>query len=129
MEVACEKERKERKSTSSSVSHESQILFAIDSAELLRERNTEGLSQEEQKKQQSFTAALTTTIVDNVQIQVKNVHIRYEDALSDPGHPFAAGLTLRCESFCLSSTALAAYPSWPSIAVETAQCVAFPWLL
>ncbi|KAK4542998.1 hypothetical protein LTR36_005996 [Oleoguttula mirabilis] len=67
----------------------------LDSAELLKERNTEGMSPEEQKKQQSFTAALTTTIIDNVQIQVKNVHIRYEDAVSDPGHPFAAGLTLQ----------------------------------
>jgi len=67
----------------------------LDSAELLKERNTEGMSQEEQQKQQSFTAALTTTIIDNVQIQVKNVHIRYEDDLSDPGHPFAAGLTLQ----------------------------------
>lgn len=67
----------------------------LDSAELLKERNTEGMSAEEQHKQQSFTAALTTTIIDNVQIQVKNVHIRYEDALSDPGHPFAAGLTLQ----------------------------------
>jgi len=67
----------------------------LDSAELLKERTTEGMSQEDQKKQQSFTAALTTTIIDNVQIQVKNVHIRYEDAVSDPGHPFAAGLTLQ----------------------------------
>lgn len=67
----------------------------LDSAELLKERNTEGLSKEEQQKNQSFTAALTTTIIDNVQISVKNVHIRYEDALSDPGHPFAAGLTLQ----------------------------------
>lgn len=67
----------------------------LDSAELLKERNTEGLSKEEQAKNQSFTAALTTTIIDNVQISVKNVHIRYEDALSDPGHPFAAGLTLQ----------------------------------
>ncbi|KAM3417144.1 hypothetical protein BST61_g8719 [Cercospora zeina] len=67
----------------------------LDSAELLKERSTEGMSQEEQQKQQSFTAALTTTIVDNVQIQVKNVHVRYEDALSDPGHPFAAGMTLQ----------------------------------
>ena len=67
----------------------------LDSAELLKERNTEGMTAEEQQKQQSFTAALTTTIIDNVQIQVKNVHIRYEDALSDPGHPFAAGITLQ----------------------------------
>src|ERR1700761_138851 len=67
----------------------------LDSAELLKERNTEGMSPEEQQKQQSFTAALTTTIIDNVQVQVKNVHIRYEDAISDPGHPFAAGITLQ----------------------------------
>jgi vacuolar protein sorting-associated protein 13A/C len=67
----------------------------LDSAELLKERNTEGMSKEEQQKNQTFTAALTTTIIDNVQISVKNVHIRYEDALSDPGHPFAAGLTLQ----------------------------------
>lgn len=67
----------------------------LDSAELLKERNTEGMSAEEQQKQQSFTSALTSTIIDNVQIQIKNVHIRYEDAPSDPGHPFAAGLTLQ----------------------------------
>ncbi|PNS16408.1 Vacuolar protein sorting-associated protein 13 [Sphaceloma murrayae] len=67
----------------------------LDSAELLKERNTEGMSQEEQAKNQSFTASLTTAIVDNIQISVKNVHIRYEDSLSDPGHPFAVGITLQ----------------------------------
>ena len=61
----------------------------LDSAELLKERNTEGLSQEEQQKQQSFTSSLVTAIVDNVQITVKNIHVRYEDSISDPGHPFA----------------------------------------
>ncbi|KAG8628535.1 hypothetical protein KVT40_004408 [Elsinoe batatas] len=67
----------------------------LDSAELLKERNTEGMSQEEQAKNQSFTASLTTAIVDNVQISVKNVHVRYEDSISDPGHPFAVGITLQ----------------------------------
>ncbi|KAK4997866.1 Vacuolar protein sorting-associated protein 13 [Elasticomyces elasticus] len=67
----------------------------LDSAELLKERSTEGMSPEEQQKNQSFTASLTTAIVDNVQISIKNVHIRYEDSVSDPGHPFAAGLTLQ----------------------------------
>lgn len=66
----------------------------LDSAEMLKERNTEGMSQEEQQKNQSFTASLVTAIVDNVQVSVKNVHIRYEDSLSDPGHPFALGITL-----------------------------------
>ena len=66
----------------------------LDSAELLKERNTEGMSPEEQQKNQSFTASLVTAIVDNVQVTVKNIHIRYEDSISDPGHPFALGLTL-----------------------------------
>lgn len=67
----------------------------LESAELLKERNTEGMSKEEQQKQQSFTASLTTAIIDNLQVAVKNIHVRYEDSLSDPGHPFAAGLTLK----------------------------------
>jgi vacuolar protein sorting-associated protein 13A/C len=66
----------------------------LDSAELLKERNTEGMSAEEQQKNQSFTASLVTAIVDNVQITVKNIHIRYEDSIADPGHPFALGVTL-----------------------------------
>ncbi|KAF2136708.1 uncharacterized protein K452DRAFT_322218 [Aplosporella prunicola CBS 121167] len=66
----------------------------LDSAELLKERNTEGMSAEEQQKNQSFTASLVTAIVDNVQVSVKNVHVRYEDSISDPGHPFSLGFTL-----------------------------------
>lgn len=66
----------------------------IENAELLKERNAEGLSQEEQKKNQSFTDSLITAIVDNLQISIKNIHIRYEDSIAAPGHPFALGLTL-----------------------------------
>lgn len=70
-------------------------LEKLESAELLKERNSEGLSQEEQKKQESFTSSLVTAIVDNLQVSVRNVHIRYEDAIATPGHPFAIGLTLK----------------------------------
>lgn len=67
----------------------------LESAELLKERNTEGMSKEEQAKQQSFTTSMTTAIIDNLQVTIKNIHVRYEDSISDPGHPFAAGMTLR----------------------------------
>ncbi|KAJ5595310.1 uncharacterized protein N7459_001518 [Penicillium hispanicum] len=67
----------------------------IESAELLRERNAEGMSQEEQRRNQSFTQSMITAVVDNLQISIKNVHFRYEDSLASPGHPFAAGLTLK----------------------------------
>ncbi|KAI9846000.1 MAG: hypothetical protein M1837_004406 [Sclerophora amabilis] len=77
-------------------------LEKLDSAEMLKERSGEGLSQEEQQKNQSFTESLVTKIVDNLQVTVKNIHVRYEDSVSAPGHPFAAGLTL--EEFSAVST-------------------------
>ncbi|KAL5628611.1 hypothetical protein BROUX41_003359 [Berkeleyomyces rouxiae] len=67
----------------------------LDSAEMLQERNREGLSQEEEHKTQSFTQSLITKIMDNVQVQIKNIHIRYEDSVSAPNHPFALGITLQ----------------------------------
>ncbi|PNY25073.1 Vacuolar protein sorting-associated protein 13 [Tolypocladium capitatum] len=74
----------------------------LDSAELLKEKNREGMSREEQQKNQSFTQSLVTKIADNLQVTVKNIHIRYEDSISAPGHPFALGLTL--EEFSAVST-------------------------
>ncbi|KAI1434010.1 vacuolar protein sorting-associated protein 13 [Xylaria sp. CBS 124048] len=74
----------------------------LDSAELIKERAQEGLSQEEQKKSQSFTESLVTKIVDNLQVTIKNIHVRYEDSISAPGHPFALGVTL--EEFSAIST-------------------------
>ncbi|PGH11668.1 hypothetical protein AJ80_07035 [Polytolypa hystricis UAMH7299] len=67
----------------------------LESAELLKEKNTHGMTQEEQLKNQSFMQSLTTAIVDNLQVTIKNVHFRYEDAIADPGHPFAVGFSLK----------------------------------
>ena len=67
----------------------------LENAELLKQRNSEGLSQEEQQKSQSFVDSLTTAIVDNLQVSIKNIHIRYEDSIATPGHPFALGITLK----------------------------------
>ncbi|KAK5230843.1 Vacuolar protein sorting-associated protein 13 [Exophiala xenobiotica] len=70
-------------------------LEKLESAELLKDQNTEAMSPEEQQKNQSFTQSLVTAIVDNLQVSIKNVHIRYEDSIATPGHPFAVGLTLK----------------------------------
>ncbi|KAF8516153.1 hypothetical protein BU17DRAFT_51124 [Hysterangium stoloniferum] len=43
---------------------------------------------------QGFVSSLVTKIVNNLQITVKNIHLRYEDNMSCPGHPFAVGVTL-----------------------------------
>lgn len=70
-------------------------LEKLENAEILKQRNTEGQSAEEQQKSQSFTESVTTAIVDNLQVSIKNIHIRYEDSIAAPGHPFALGLTLQ----------------------------------
>ena len=67
----------------------------LENIELLKERNSAGLSPEEQTKNQSFLDSLITAVVDNLQISVKNIHIRYEDSIAAPGHPFALGITLK----------------------------------
>ncbi|KAJ1943392.1 Vacuolar protein sorting-associated protein 13, partial [Kickxella alabastrina] len=53
-----------------------------------------GGAEEDTKKQQSFTEQLVAKIVDNLQIVIKNIHVRYEDHISNPEHMFAVGGTL-----------------------------------
>ncbi|CAB3365707.1 Hypothetical predicted protein [Cloeon dipterum] len=43
----------------------------------------------------SFTSGLVTNIVENVQLKIKDVHIRFEDDTSIPGQVVAAGFTLK----------------------------------
>ncbi|KAL4527774.1 hypothetical protein Ndes2437A_g02912 [Nannochloris sp. 'desiccata'] len=41
-----------------------------------------------------FLRGLIDTILGNLQFSISNVHVRYEDAETHPGQPFACGLTL-----------------------------------
>ncbi|MCD7461317.1 hypothetical protein HAX54_045887 [Datura stramonium] len=40
----------------------------------------------------SWLGSLIGTIIGNLKISISNVHIRYEDSVSNPGHPFSCGL-------------------------------------
>ncbi|RVW40626.1 Transposon TX1 uncharacterized 149 kDa protein [Vitis vinifera] len=42
----------------------------------------------------SWLGSLVDTIIGNLKLSISNIHIRYEDLESNPGHPFAAGVTL-----------------------------------
>lgn len=42
----------------------------------------------------SWLGSLIATIIGNLKISITNVHIRYEDSVSNPGHPFSSGITL-----------------------------------
>lgn len=53
----------------------------------------------------SFLSSLIETIVGNLQVSIKNIHIRYEDDVTRPGHTFACGFTLQnLEAFTIDAT-------------------------
>ncbi|ANB14494.1 membrane morphogenesis protein VPS13 [Sugiyamaella lignohabitans] len=62
----------------------------------LLEKSTpsQGYSQQDVQKNQSFTESLINKTIENLQITIRNIHIRYEDQTSVPGHPFSLGFTL-----------------------------------
>ncbi|KAI9302632.1 hypothetical protein BJ944DRAFT_290009 [Cunninghamella echinulata] len=70
----------------------------LETAELLENSRTDPKSKEKGGDDGSgggFVAQLTTKVIDNLQFSMENIHIRYEDNVSYPNHPFAAGITLK----------------------------------
>ncbi|TFK41159.1 vacuolar protein sorting-associated protein vps13 [Crucibulum laeve] len=64
----------------------------LENAELLHMQGEAEASDSTQT--QGLWQSLLAKIINNVQVTVKNIHVRYEDKMSVPGHPFAAGITL-----------------------------------
>eukprot|EP00889_Picochlorum_renovo_P001727 jgi/Picre1/28757/NNA_004156.t1 len=46
-------------------------------------------------QQKGFLKGLIDTVIGNLQISIKNIHIRYEDGITRPGHVFSCGFTLK----------------------------------
>lgn len=42
----------------------------------------------------SWLGSVINTVIGNLKLSISNIHIRYEDLESNPGHPFAAGVLL-----------------------------------
>lgn len=53
-------------------------------------------------KATTYLQNLTTKIIDNIEIKISNIHIRYEDSKSFPGELFSFGCTL--ENFIVTTT-------------------------
>jgi vacuolar protein sorting-associated protein 13A/C len=47
----------------------------------------------------TFTEKLVAQIIKNLQIKIRNIHVRYEDKYTDAKRPFAAGVTLESLDF------------------------------
>ena len=50
-------------------------------------------------KQDSFAEKLATNVIKNLQVEISDIHVRYEDHFTNPKKPFAVGVTLRGLSF------------------------------
>ncbi|CAN7983352.1 unnamed protein product [Ixodes hexagonus] len=66
--------------------------------ELIKQQEAERDNPKEEK-QDTFMEKLTAQIVKNLQIRVRNIHIRYEDSFTVPKHPMSIGVTLYNLSF------------------------------
>lgn len=49
---------------------------------------------EKDPKKDSFAEKMAAQIIKNLQIQILNIHVRYEDAYTNPKHPFSIGVSL-----------------------------------
>lgn len=83
----------------------------LENAELLNVR-AQSVSQDNPQSQ-GLIASLVTKILNNLQVTVRNIHIRYEDKLSVPGHPFAVGVTLA------SFTAVSVNEQWQPAFIDS----------
>ncbi|CAD6212089.1 unnamed protein product [Miscanthus lutarioriparius] len=63
----------------------------------VREMEIKLLERQQQLKSElnsSWLGSFVGTVIGNIKLSIGNIHIRYEDVESNPGHPFAAGLVL-----------------------------------
>nr|XP_060482139.1 intermembrane lipid transfer protein VPS13D [Panthera onca] len=54
---------------------------------------------ERQRKGESYwysvTASVVTRIVENIELKIQDVHLRFEDGVTNPSHPFAFGVCIK----------------------------------
>ncbi|KZT30580.1 vacuolar protein sorting-associated protein 13 [Neolentinus lepideus HHB14362 ss-1] len=86
----------------------------LENAELLHVRGQTDVSQRDGQQSQGLIASLIAKVVNNLQVTVKNIHVRYEDKMSVEGHPFAAGLTLA------GFSAVSTNENWEAAFIESA---------
>ncbi|GFT91712.1 vacuolar protein sorting-associated protein 13 [Nephila pilipes] len=81
---------------------EAKAAEAAKRAELQKLEETKSkLSEKDTKddKKDTFTEKLVTQIIKNLQVKIKDIHLRYEDNFSDSKKPFSVGFTLHNLSF------------------------------
>ncbi|KAH9486936.1 Vacuolar protein sorting-associated protein 13 [Psilocybe cubensis] len=85
----------------------------LENAELLHVQSQAAGQSDDSTQSQGLVQSIIAKVINNVQVTVKNIHIRYEDNMSVPGHPFAAGLTLA------GFTAVSVNSNWEAAFIES----------
>lgn len=67
---------------------EKQSRLKLAEEQLLRESNAQN------EKADGYFGQIWNAIVDNIQITIRNIHVRYQDITSCPDRPFGVGFTL-----------------------------------
>jgi vacuolar protein sorting-associated protein 13A/C len=73
------------------------INFTGETMDIEKDKKNKGTASL-QVTQATYVQQMTAKIIDNIEITLKNVHIRYEDSSTIPGIPFSAGITLNAFS-------------------------------
>lgn len=75
---------------------EEKMALASKQAELARveEAKKKEAEKDQNKLDETFVEKLVTQIIKNVQLKITDIHIRYEDSITNPKAPFSFGITL-----------------------------------
>lgn len=75
---------------------EEKMALAAKQAELARveEAKKKEAEKDQNKLDETFVEKLVTQIIKNVQLKITDIHIRYEDSITNPKAPFSFGITL-----------------------------------
>ncbi|KAJ8733309.1 hypothetical protein PYW08_001607 [Mythimna loreyi] len=75
---------------------EEKMELAAKQAELARveEAKKQEAEKDQNKLDETFVEKLVTQIIKNVQLRITDIHIRYEDSVTNPKSPFSFGVTL-----------------------------------
>ncbi|KAM4015734.1 LOW QUALITY PROTEIN: intermembrane lipid transfer protein VPS13D [Anomaloglossus baeobatrachus] len=74
------------------------LLECIHKKALLKALEEKWKSEQEQKGESywySVTASIVTRIVDNIELKIQDVHLRFEDGITYPSRPFAFGVCIK----------------------------------
>ncbi|XP_045402048.1 vacuolar protein sorting-associated protein 13D isoform X3 [Lemur catta] len=78
---------------------EKEKLLERERKKVLLQALEEKWKSERQQKGESYwysvTASVVTRIVENIELNIQDVHLRFEDGITNPSHPFAFGICIK----------------------------------